>query len=94
MGRWIWKGIFPGLLFVLWTVGLGYAEAFSSDAVSFAAIEKTGPQEVTKPGEEGIEEEGIPDPLEPWNLLMFDFNDSFYFWVYKPFAQGYNYVVA
>lgn len=94
MGRWIWKGIFPGLLLVLWTVAFGYAEDVSSEAVSFAAVEKTGPQEVTKPGEEGIEEEGIPDPLEPWNRLMFDFNDSFYFWVYKPFAQGYNYVVA
>ena len=37
--------------------------------------------------------EGIPDPLEPWNRTMFDFNDWFYFSVFKPVAQGYNFVM-
>lgn len=35
----------------------------------------------------------IPDPLEPFNRAMFDFNDKLYFWVLKPVAQGYNQVV-
>ncbi len=82
------------MLLAVWSVALGYTEDVSSQAVSFAAVEKTGVQEGTKPGEEAMEEDGIPDPLEPWNRLMFDFNDSFYFWVYKPFAQGYNFIVA
>jgi phospholipid-binding lipoprotein MlaA len=34
--------------------------------------------------------EGISDPLEPWNRLVFTFNDRFYFWVFKPVAQGYS----
>jgi phospholipid-binding lipoprotein MlaA len=35
----------------------------------------------------------IPDPLEPFNRAMFDFNDKLYFWVLKPVAQGYNQIV-
>ena len=38
-------------------------------------------------------DEGIPDPLEPWNRAMFDFNDWFYFAVFKPVAEGYNFVM-
>lgn len=37
-----------------------------------------------------IEEEAIADPLEPWNRLLFTFNDRFYFWFFKPVAKGYN----
>ncbi|MEW6260528.1 MAG: VacJ family lipoprotein [Thermodesulfobacteriota bacterium] len=32
----------------------------------------------------------IADPLEPWNRVMFQFNDKLYFWVLKPVAQGYK----
>lgn len=35
----------------------------------------------------------VPDPLEPWNRLVFTFNDRLYFWVVKPAAQGYNAVL-
>lgn len=35
----------------------------------------------------------IPDPLEPWNMLMYQFNDRLYFWVLKPVSQGYGYVI-
>jgi len=35
----------------------------------------------------------IPDPLEPWNMLMYHFNDRLYFWVLKPVSQGYGYVI-
>ena len=35
----------------------------------------------------------IADPLEPWNRLMFHFNDKFYFWFFKPLTRGYKFVV-
>ncbi|HIJ90500.1 MAG: VacJ family lipoprotein [Desulfobulbaceae bacterium] len=34
------------------------------------------------------------DPLEPVNRVFFHFNDKLYFWVVKPVAQGYSYVIA
>ncbi|MCX7816813.1 MAG: VacJ family lipoprotein [Syntrophales bacterium] len=40
--------------------------------------------------EERIE---IPDPLEPFNRVMFTFNDKLYFFVLKPIAQGYSKVL-
>jgi phospholipid-binding lipoprotein MlaA len=41
----------------------------------------------------GIEEVAIADPIEPLNRAMFQFNDKLYFWVLKPVARGYNFVV-
>lgn len=35
----------------------------------------------------------VADPLEPLNRAVFYFNDKLYFWVLKPLAQGYNYVL-
>lgn len=35
----------------------------------------------------------IPDPLEPLNRVFFQFNDKLYFWILKPVAQGYRFVV-
>lgn len=43
--------------------------------------------------EDEYEEEGIRDPLEPWNRAMFVFNDKLYFWVLRPVAIGYGAVV-
>lgn len=43
--------------------------------------------------EEIVEEEAVADPLEPWNRLIFAFNDRFYFWFFKPVAKGYNSVL-
>jgi phospholipid-binding lipoprotein MlaA len=44
--------------------------------------------------EEGDQEKGrIADPLEPFNRAMYHFNDKLYFWVLKPVAQGYRFVV-
>ncbi|MEQ8160369.1 MAG: VacJ family lipoprotein [Smithellaceae bacterium] len=40
--------------------------------------------------EEGVE---IADPLEPFNRVIFQFNDKLYFWMLKPVAQGYKEVV-
>ena len=35
----------------------------------------------------------IGDPIKPWNEMMFTFNDKLYFYLLKPAAQGYAYVV-
>ncbi len=35
----------------------------------------------------------LADPLEPLNRLMFNVNDTLYFWVFKPCAQTYKAVV-
>lgn len=35
----------------------------------------------------------VPDPLEPFNRVMFGVNDVLYFWVVKPVAQTYEGVV-
>jgi phospholipid-binding lipoprotein MlaA len=43
--------------------------------------------------EEIAPEEGIADPLEPWNRLMFTFNDRVYFWLMKPASKVYNAVL-
>ena len=43
--------------------------------------------------EEITEDNGIADPLEPWNRVMFTFNDKLYFWVLKPVAKGYSAIV-
>lgn len=51
-----------------------------------------GAPEEAKP-EEGTEDVSIADPIEPWNRLMFNFNDKLYFWALKPVARGYNAVV-
>ena len=37
--------------------------------------------------------EVIADPLEPFNRLVFHFNDKLYFWIMKPLAKGYAAVV-
>lgn len=41
-------------------------------------------------GQEPAEEVSVSDPLEPWNRLMFKFNDKLYYKVMKPFTKGYN----
>ncbi|MCP4715903.1 MAG: VacJ family lipoprotein [Deltaproteobacteria bacterium] len=35
----------------------------------------------------------VLDPLEPYNRVVFVFNDRFYFWIVKPTARGYAFVV-
>ncbi|MBU0698752.1 MAG: VacJ family lipoprotein [Pseudomonadota bacterium] len=35
----------------------------------------------------------VADPIAPLNRAMFYFNDKFYFWILKPVAKGYRYVV-
>jgi phospholipid-binding lipoprotein MlaA len=35
----------------------------------------------------------VADPLKPLNKAFFVFNDRFYFWILKPVAQGYRWVL-
>lgn len=35
----------------------------------------------------------VADPIEPFNRAMYTFNDKAYYWLFKPVARGYNYVV-
>jgi phospholipid-binding lipoprotein MlaA len=41
----------------------------------------------------GTELAAIADPLEPVNRAFFHFNDKLYFWVLKPVATGYSWVM-
>jgi phospholipid-binding lipoprotein MlaA len=43
--------------------------------------------------ETGNEGPRIADPIEPWNRAMYHVNDKLYFWLLKPIARGYKYVV-
>ena len=43
--------------------------------------------------EDAVEEVTIADPIEPFNRVMFQFNDKLYFWALKPVARGYNAIV-
>jgi len=82
--------------------------SFSGDAdivlVSEKAVLSAAPQ--TSPGSEDtadifdeFEEEfkdqslHVADPFAPINKAVFVFNDRLYFWVLKPVAQGYNFVI-
>jgi phospholipid-binding lipoprotein MlaA len=44
------------------------------------------------PGEQQAQK-AIPDPLYYWNVAAYHFNDKFYFWLLKPVAQGYKFVL-
>ena len=46
-----------------------------------------------KPKADEEEEDVIADPLEPMNRVFFHFNDKFYFWLLKPVAEGYAFIV-
>jgi len=43
--------------------------------------------------EDEEDQEEIADPIEPLNRAVFHFNDKLYFWLLKPTASGYKYVV-
>jgi phospholipid-binding lipoprotein MlaA len=55
--------------------------------------EETTEDEIEPEEFEEEEEIAISDPLQPWNRLMYHFNDRLYFWLLKPVARGYNAVV-
>jgi phospholipid-binding lipoprotein MlaA len=61
------------------------APADAHDAM-YDPFEKTG-------SSTGAAGQQVSDPLEKFNRGMFVFNDKLYYWVLKPTAQGYSYVV-
>jgi len=74
-------GLLCGIYIVLLTVSV----AFSSELKPSVVPEEAGTLE-------GVREQ-VPDPLEKFNRAMFTFNDKLYFYVLKPTAQGYKYIV-
>lgn len=34
-----------------------------------------------------------PDPLKPWNVVWFHFNDKLYFWLLKPIGKTYGFIL-
>jgi phospholipid-binding lipoprotein MlaA len=71
------------------------AEVVPKDEISPETEIATETEATPEPGEpeEVVEEVTISDPIEPWNRMMFQFNDKLYFWALKPVAQGYNAVL-
>jgi phospholipid-binding lipoprotein MlaA len=57
------------------------AEAFADD--DFDLLEEEYAEQMVK----------VPDPLEPFNRLMFNVNDALYFWIVKPGSEIYAGVV-
>ncbi len=93
----IWFGGVLGILLLggAWAQGLATATesgSLENTGAGIAAFAQSGAREKAGPLKEAEEVE-IPDPLEPWNRAMFTFNDRFYFWVFKPFATGFNAVI-
>ncbi|MCX7982982.1 MAG: VacJ family lipoprotein [Syntrophales bacterium] len=82
------------LIFILtaWTLSVGIL------APAYGSSEMPSPEKDIKVNET-VDEYGdeepitIYDPLEPFNRVMFEFNDKLYFWVVKPVAQGYGEVM-
>jgi phospholipid-binding lipoprotein MlaA len=66
----------------------GPAPAIGSDTSSDEYGNVTEEEEKAAPAVSGI-----ADPIEPWNRAMYQFNDKFYFWLWKPMTEGYKYVV-
>jgi phospholipid-binding lipoprotein MlaA len=44
-------------------------------------------------GEEQSPPAAVADPIEPINRAIFTINDKAYYWIFKPVAKGYNFVV-
>lgn len=58
-----------------------------------AQIEEAPSQLLEDDLEESEEIEEINDPLQPFNRAMFKFNDKLYYWVLKPVARGYGFII-
>ncbi|MFW6108296.1 MAG: VacJ family lipoprotein [bacterium] len=69
--------------------GLGPGRAVAQGVGPVVAEDERDPFE-----DEAAEEvKPIPDPVSPVNRAFFTFNDKLYFWVLRPVATGYSYVV-
>jgi phospholipid-binding lipoprotein MlaA len=81
------------------TSGDEYGDVTGEEAGSTPAATAQKPSDgdeygnVTEGEAGGGEGPSIADPIEPWNRAMYHFNDKLYFWLLKPVATGYRYVV-
>jgi phospholipid-binding lipoprotein MlaA len=79
--------------------GDAYGEVTGEEATSIPAVpvEKRSDENeygnVMEGEATGSEGPSIADPIEPWNRAMYHVNDKLYFWLFKPVATGYRYVV-
>ena len=62
-------------------------------SIPSAAVQKPSDEYGNVTEDVGGEELRIADPIEPWNRAMYHVNDKLYFWLLKPAAKGYKYVV-
>ena len=90
------KGVvFKAIVFVLFFVlGLGYTtHSFSGELVASNITDEFVAD--LDDDEDYIDDEAvtISDPLEPVNRVFFVFNDKLYFWLLRPIARGYSWVV-
>ncbi|MDY6820437.1 MAG: VacJ family lipoprotein [Deferribacterota bacterium] len=73
------------VVFVLFSNNILFAQYDNNSYYSESLLEELD--------EEYTDEDVIADPLEPFNRAMFYFNDKLYFYLLKPVAQGYSFVV-
>jgi phospholipid-binding lipoprotein MlaA len=80
------------LLLLIFQAACAHTRALSSTGDTRKTGDDTPVESEVKP-DEVFEEKSVADPLEPWNRIVFTFNDRLYYWVMKPAAKGYNAVV-
>ncbi|MCX8023274.1 MAG: VacJ family lipoprotein [Syntrophorhabdaceae bacterium] len=69
-------------------------EALKENRTELEGEDKNIYAEVTEEETEGADRGAtIPDPFEGWNRAIFQINDRFYFWVLKPVARGYGFLL-
>ena len=78
--------VFGGSVSRVYAAGAVHAVQTQKDDSLYDPFEKSG-------GNADAAEQQVADPLEKFNRGMFVFNDKLYYWVLKPTAQGYSYVV-
>ncbi|HPD56494.1 MAG TPA: VacJ family lipoprotein [Smithellaceae bacterium] len=69
------------------------SEAAKADAGKKSVLDEDYVEDDEYYDDEAAQKAKISDPIEPFNRVMYHFNDKLYFWVLKPAAQGYKFVV-
>lgn len=97
------RSILPIILFLLltnWVSGVAWSGVEEDFTVSVAETGNggVGQGEITYFADDLLQDEdygviAVHDPLEAINRAFFSFNDKLYFWVLKPVAQVYGFVI-
>ncbi len=89
--------VFAVLVLILWTVTAVHADNLIGNNVNEQGlIVIAGLEDDNLDLDDEFEEESVPqvfDPLSGYNRFMTNVNDKLYFWVLKPVAKGYTFVV-